>query len=69
MISKDLATILSRISFWDSKVTLNNKTLKNLNVSLQNQFSKDMNKFKIKNKEEHNHGDKIRLERLIFKRA
>ena len=47
MISKDLAAILSRISFWDSKVTLNNKTLKNFNVSLQNQFSKDKNKFKI----------------------
>ena len=47
MIFKDLATILSKISFRDSKKTLNNKTLKNFNVSLQNQFPKGKNKFKI----------------------
>lgn len=46
MISKDLATILSRISFRDSKITCNNKMPKNFNVSLQNQFPED-NNFKI----------------------
>ena len=46
MISKDLATILSRISFRDSKITRNNKIPKNFNVSLQNQFPED-NNFKI----------------------
>lgn len=47
MISKGPATILSRISLRDSKVKLNNKTVKNFNISLQNQFSEDENKFKI----------------------
>ena len=50
IISKDLSTILIRISFRDSKVTLNNKNLKNFGVSLQNQFPKCKNKFKIQTK-------------------
>lgn len=64
IISKDLSTILIRISFRDSKVTLNNKTWRIsvflYKISFQN--VRTNSKFKQK----HNHRDQIRLERLIY---